>query len=58
MLPARRPPAPGVGLLLARVWDYLRFHLLHDYADVLPRGFAEAAAGMRGDRHTRDQQAC
>jgi predicted metalloendopeptidase len=37
--------------------DYLRFHLLHDYADVLPRGFAEAAAGMRGDRHTRDQQA-
>ncbi|HSE67300.1 MAG TPA: M13 family metallopeptidase N-terminal domain-containing protein, partial [Gemmatimonadales bacterium] len=37
--------------------DYLRFHLLHDYADILPRGFAEAAAGMRGDQHTRDQQA-
>jgi putative endopeptidase len=37
--------------------DYLRFHLLHDYADVLPRSFAEAAAGMRGDQHTRDVQA-
>jgi predicted metalloendopeptidase len=37
--------------------DYLRFHLIHDYADVLPRAFAEAAAGMRGDQRPRDQQA-
>jgi predicted metalloendopeptidase len=37
--------------------DYLRFHLIHDYADVLPRAFAEAAAGMRGEQRPRDQQA-
>jgi predicted metalloendopeptidase len=37
--------------------DYLRFHLIHDYADVLPRAFAEAAAGMRGDQRPRDQLA-
>ena len=37
--------------------DYLRFHLIHDYADVLPRAFAEASAGMRGDQRPRDQQA-
>jgi putative endopeptidase len=32
------------------VWkDYLRFHVLHDYADLLPRGFAEAAEAL-GER--------
>jgi predicted metalloendopeptidase len=52
----------GVAALVAsqplESWkDYLRFHLIHDYADVLPRTFAEAAAGMRGDQRPRDQQA-
>jgi putative endopeptidase len=28
--------------------DYLRFHLLHDHADLLPRGFGEAAEALRG----------
>ncbi|MEP6621558.1 MAG: M13 family metallopeptidase, partial [bacterium] len=28
--------------------DYLRFHLIDQYADVLPRAFAEEAAAMRG----------
>jgi len=37
--------------------DYLRFHVIHDYADVLPRAFAEAAADMRGDKRTRDERA-
>ena len=27
--------------------DYLRFHVVHDHADVLPRGFAEAAEALR-----------
>jgi len=27
--------------------DYLRFHALHDFADVLPRAFAEEALAMR-----------
>ena len=63
MIVAWQPSAmKGVAALVGSqpldAWkDYLRFHLLHDYADVLPRGFAEAAAGMRGDQHTRDQQA-
>ena len=30
--------------------DYLRFHLLDDNADVLPRGFADARAAMRATR--------
>jgi len=30
--------------------DYLRFHALHDFADVLPRAFAEEGLAMRGSR--------
>ena len=37
--------------------DYLRFHVIDEYADVLPRAFAEAAADMRGDKRTRDERA-
>jgi endothelin-converting enzyme/putative endopeptidase len=37
--------------------DYLRFHVIDEYADVLPRAFADAAAGIRGDERTRDQRA-
>jgi len=37
--------------------DYLRFHLIDENADVLPRAFAEAAAHMRGDARTREQRA-
>ena len=37
--------------------DYLRFHAIDEYADVLPRAFAEAAAGARGDERTRGQRA-
>ena len=37
--------------------DYLRFHVIDEYADVLPRAFAEAAAGMRGEERTRDERA-
>jgi predicted metalloendopeptidase len=30
------------------IWkDYLRFHLVHDHADLLPRAFAEAAEALR-----------
>jgi predicted metalloendopeptidase len=52
----------GVAALVAarplESWkDYLRFHALDEYADVLPREFAEAAADMRGDQRTRDQRA-
>ena len=32
---------------LATWKDYLRFHLLHDHADLLPRGFRLAAATLR-----------
>jgi putative endopeptidase len=32
---------------LAAWKDYLRFHVLHDYADLLPRGFAEAGEALR-----------
>ena len=28
--------------------DYLRFHVIDDYADVLPRAFAEEALALRG----------
>ncbi len=43
----------GVAALLAsqplQAWkDYLRFHLVHTHADVLPRAFAEQALAMRG----------
>ena len=37
--------------------DYLRFHAIDEYADVLPRAFGEAAAEMRGDRRARDERA-
>ena len=52
----------GVAALVAsrplESWkDYLRFHAIDEYADVLPRAFAEAAAGMRGDVRPRDQRA-
>jgi predicted metalloendopeptidase len=35
--------------------DYLRFHVIDEYARVLPRQFAEAAAAMHRDQRTRDQ---
>ena len=39
--------------------DYLRFHAIHDYADVLPRVFAEeaVAATGRGPQPTRTERA-
>ena len=47
-----------VGSHPVEVWkDYLRFHTIDEYADVLPRAFAEAAADMRGDRRTREVRA-
>jgi len=44
--------ATGLAALVAsqplEVWkDYLRFHALHDFADVLPRAFADEALAMR-----------
>ena len=52
----------GVAALVAaqplEAWkNYLRFHAIEDYADVLPRAFADAAAEMRGDERTRDERA-
>jgi len=52
----------GVAALVAsrplEAWkDYLRFHAIDEYANVLPRAFAEAAASMHGDQRTRDQRA-
>jgi len=37
--------------------DYLRFHAIHDYADVLPRAFAAEALAMKGPQPSRDQRA-
>jgi predicted metalloendopeptidase len=37
--------------------DYLRFHAIHDYADVLPRAFEEEALAMKGPQPTRDERA-
>ncbi len=37
--------------------DYLRIHAIHDYADVLPRAFAEEALAMKGSQPSRDQRA-
>jgi len=37
--------------------DYLRFHTLHDYADVLPRAFAEEGLAMRGSQSSRAERA-
>jgi putative endopeptidase len=44
--------ATGLAALVAsqplEAWkDYLRFHALHDFADVLPRAFAEEALALR-----------
>ena len=40
--------AAQVGSQPLGAWkDYLRFHALHDYADVLPRAFAEQALALR-----------
>ena len=40
--------AAQVGSQPLDTWkDYLRFHAIHDYADVLPRGFAEQALALR-----------
>jgi len=52
----------GVGALVAsqplESWkDYLRFHVIDECSDVLPRAFAEAAAEMHGDGRTRDERA-
>jgi predicted metalloendopeptidase len=37
--------------------NYLRFHLIDHYAEVLPRSYAEAAAGLHGDNRTAEQRA-
>jgi predicted metalloendopeptidase len=37
--------------------DYLRFHTIHDYADVLPRAFADKALAMRGATSSRAERA-
>jgi putative endopeptidase len=42
---------------LASWKDYLRFHVADEYAGVLPRVFAAAAADMHGDRRTREERA-
>jgi putative endopeptidase len=52
----------GTAALIAsqplRAWqDYLRFHLLDRYAEVLPRRFAEAERGFRGSEAPRPQRA-
>ncbi|HXA17805.1 MAG TPA: M13 family metallopeptidase [Thermoanaerobaculia bacterium] len=57
----------GVASLVAsqplEAWkDYLRFHVIHDYADVLPRAFAEEALALRvaagvGPQPSRDERA-
>ena len=63
MFVAWQPSAvKGVAALVAsrplESWkDYLRFHVIDQYADVLPRAFAEAAADMHGDQRTRDERA-
>jgi predicted metalloendopeptidase len=42
---------------LASWKDYLRFHVIDEYADVLPHAFAESAAQMHGEQRTRDARA-
>lgn len=37
--------------------DYLRFQAMHEFGEVLPFAFAEAAAGLRGVHATRDERA-
>lgn len=62
VVPWQPSAVKGVAALVAsrplESWkDYLRFHAIDEYADVLPRAFAEAAAEMRGDQRTRVQRA-
>ncbi|HEY7237270.1 MAG TPA: M13 family metallopeptidase, partial [Gemmatimonadaceae bacterium] len=52
----------GVAALVAsqslETWkDYLRFRVLDEYTDVLPRAFAALAAEIHEDRRTRDERA-
>jgi predicted metalloendopeptidase len=52
----------GLAALVAsqplEVWkDYLRFHAIHDYADVLPRAFAEEALAASGSQTSRADRA-
>ncbi|HEX3070137.1 MAG TPA: M13 family metallopeptidase N-terminal domain-containing protein, partial [Thermoanaerobaculia bacterium] len=52
----------GLAALVAsqplEVWkDYLRFHVILDYADVLPRAFAEEALAANGKQSTRAERA-
>jgi predicted metalloendopeptidase len=52
----------GIAALVASkpldAWkDYLRFHAIDQYADVLPRAFAETGNELRGDKRTRDERA-
>jgi predicted metalloendopeptidase len=52
----------GLAALVAsqplEVWkDYLRFHAIHDYADVLPRAFAEEALAASGSQSLRADRA-
>jgi putative endopeptidase len=52
----------GVAALVAsqplQAWqDYLRFHLVHRHADVLPRAFAEQAQALRATPRSREQRA-
>ncbi len=47
-----------VGSQPLETWkDYLRFHAIDEYADVLPRAFANAATEMRGDARAHDERA-
>lgn len=63
MIVAWQPSAVrGVAQLVAsqpiETWkNYLRFHLIDHYAEVLPRSYAEAAADLRGDNRTAEQRA-
>jgi endothelin-converting enzyme/putative endopeptidase len=55
---AVRGVAAAVASQSLEAWkDYLRFHLIDDYAGVLPRAIADAAAEQRGDRRSRDVRA-
>jgi predicted metalloendopeptidase len=52
----------GVAALVAdrpiEAWkDYLRFHTIDRYADVLPRAVADASRAFRGDQRTREARA-
>ena len=60
--PGQPSAVTGVAALVAtrplECWqDYLRVRAIDEHADVLPQAFAEVAAGMYGDRRSRDQRA-